>query len=287
MKNREITKLTDLAMNRGNEMDNNKRKCKNMKIGIWNITLLKGKEYELVQKMEEYELQVLGISKTEKTGKRKRNIEKYTMYYSGVGKEQRAKERAGIVISERDKQNQIKTNTQDVLEHWRQYYEEKYNSRNENQQDKILHAQEMMEENKHRMEEIDQEELEEAIGRVKTRKASGADRIDQKLIKSDNPMGTTAMTPWDAPNKRNEPEIDFHLDPEISEILENEPAEKTKPTEDKHGSLGSYTQKWTCGQNNLDYPLEMPPDCKLSACASSITSALDSKGNHRATSKTG
>lgn len=73
----------------------------NLKIGTWNLTSLRGKECELVQEMEEYKIQIMGISETKKCGKGKTKIaESCTMYYSGVDKDHRAKEGVGIVVTE-------------------------------------------------------------------------------------------------------------------------------------------------------------------------------------------
>lgn len=71
-----------------------------MRIGIWNITPLNDKEYELTQEMDNYRLQALGLSETKKSGTEKQKItQNHPLYYSGVPRSQRAKKGVEIVVA--------------------------------------------------------------------------------------------------------------------------------------------------------------------------------------------
>jgi hypothetical protein len=68
--------------------------------GCWNITSLTGKEAEVVEEMMKYRIPILGVSETKKKGYGTMLMHRnYTLRYSGVGKDSRAKEGVGILMS--------------------------------------------------------------------------------------------------------------------------------------------------------------------------------------------
>ena len=72
-----------------------------MRIGTWNIKTLNGKEVEMIEEMEKYRLEILGISEVKKKGNGMIHLEKgYVLRYVGVNIGKRAKEGVGIVLSE-------------------------------------------------------------------------------------------------------------------------------------------------------------------------------------------
>ena len=70
------------------------------RLGAWNVRSVKNKETELIQEMERYNLDVLGVSKTRERGNRMTTINGASCMYAGVT-EGRAKIGVGIVIAER------------------------------------------------------------------------------------------------------------------------------------------------------------------------------------------
>jgi exonuclease III len=73
-----------------------------MDIGTWNVTSLYGKEQELVQEIEKYRLDIVGLSSTHSKGSGTVNLEKgWTLYYSGVNVQERGKAGVGILTSPR------------------------------------------------------------------------------------------------------------------------------------------------------------------------------------------
>lgn len=60
------------------------RNGQDMNIGIWNITSFTGKEVEIVEEMEKYKLDILGISEVKKKGKGEVELTKgFVLRYSG------------------------------------------------------------------------------------------------------------------------------------------------------------------------------------------------------------
>ncbi|KAG8227539.1 hypothetical protein J437_LFUL008411 [Ladona fulva] len=71
-----------------------------MRIGTWNIETINGKEVELVEEMEKYRLEILGLSEVKKKGNVKIQLEKgYVPPYSGVSPGKRAKEGVGVILN--------------------------------------------------------------------------------------------------------------------------------------------------------------------------------------------
>lgn len=80
-----------------------------LRFGTWNIKTLNGKEEEIVDEMEKYRLNILGLSEVKRKGRGEKTLKKnYKLYYSGVT-EGRAKKGVGFIIKE-DLENRI--------EHW-------------------------------------------------------------------------------------------------------------------------------------------------------------------------
>ena len=72
-----------------------------MRIGTWNIKTLNGKEVEMIEEMEKYRLEILGISEVKKKGNGMIHLEKgYVLRYVGVNIGRRAKDGVGILLSE-------------------------------------------------------------------------------------------------------------------------------------------------------------------------------------------
>ena len=73
-----------------------------MDIGTWNVTSLAGKEKELVEEVEKYRLDIVGLSSTHSKGSGTVNLERgWTLYYSGVNVQERGKAGVGILTSPR------------------------------------------------------------------------------------------------------------------------------------------------------------------------------------------
>ena len=72
-----------------------------MSIGTWNITSIQGKEAEIVSEVKRFRLGILGVAETKKKGNGEMQlVEGYNLIYSGVSKEERAREGVGIIVSE-------------------------------------------------------------------------------------------------------------------------------------------------------------------------------------------
>jgi len=73
-----------------------------MDIGTWNVTSLSGKEQELVEEIEKYRLDIVGLSSTHSKGSGTVNLERgWTLYYSGVNVQERGRAGVGILTSPR------------------------------------------------------------------------------------------------------------------------------------------------------------------------------------------
>lgn len=71
-----------------------------MRFGTWNIKTIMGKEPEIVNEMRDRKLELLGLSEVRKKGSGTKIIEGgYTLRYSGVVIDRRAKEGVGVVTS--------------------------------------------------------------------------------------------------------------------------------------------------------------------------------------------
>lgn len=72
-----------------------------VRFGTWNIKTLVGKEVELIEEMKSHKLEVLGLSEVKKKGSGIMSLQEgYTLRFSGVGMDTRAKEGVAIVTSE-------------------------------------------------------------------------------------------------------------------------------------------------------------------------------------------
>ena len=71
-----------------------------MNIGTWNLRGINGKDLELIEEVDKYKIDILGITETKKKGQGVDTLGKYKIIYSGVDKQQRAKAGVGIVIKE-------------------------------------------------------------------------------------------------------------------------------------------------------------------------------------------
>ena len=64
-------------------------------VGTWNVTSLGGKEPELVQEVERYRLEIVGLTSTHSLGSGTQLLERgWTLHYSGVARGERR--RAGV-----------------------------------------------------------------------------------------------------------------------------------------------------------------------------------------------
>ena len=82
------------------------------------------------------------------------------------------------VRSVKDKNRQLQTNTDKILEMWSEYYKEKFKSTRE------WNARETQSEGKQELEDIDGTDIEMADQKMKNRKAAGIDGIFPDLIKA-------------------------------------------------------------------------------------------------------
>lgn len=68
-------------------------------IGTWNVRSIKGKEEEIVEEMEKYGIDILGITETKKKNKGRKCLNNgYHMLWSGVDIKQRAREGVGLIL---------------------------------------------------------------------------------------------------------------------------------------------------------------------------------------------
>lgn len=71
-----------------------------IRFGTWNITSLTGKELEIIQEIEKYKVQVLGLAEIKKKGSGLMNMDKgYVLRYSGSPRGNRTTEGVGIIMS--------------------------------------------------------------------------------------------------------------------------------------------------------------------------------------------
>ena len=67
-------------------------------MGIWNVTLLGGKEPELVQEVEQCRLERVGLTSTHSLGSGTQLLEKgWTIFYSGVVRSERRRAGVGLL----------------------------------------------------------------------------------------------------------------------------------------------------------------------------------------------
>ena len=72
-----------------------------LRFGTRNIKTINGKEIELIQQMKDQKIEILGLSKVKKKVNGIKKLQDgYTLRYSGVGMDRRAKEGVGIITSE-------------------------------------------------------------------------------------------------------------------------------------------------------------------------------------------
>lgn len=83
----------------------------------------------------------------------------------------------------RDKNNSIRTNLEEILETWREYYKNKYDKDEEERAIGTMGNQNEMEDNNNQTEEISIDEIEEGIRKIRIGKAGGADNIDPEMVK--------------------------------------------------------------------------------------------------------
>jgi len=71
-------------------------------LGTWNVTSLAGKEPELVQEVERYQLDIVGLTSTHNMGSGTKLLEKgWTLSFSGVAQGERRRAGVGILTSPR------------------------------------------------------------------------------------------------------------------------------------------------------------------------------------------
>lgn len=84
----------------------------------------------------------------------------------------------------KNKNNEVKTTTEEILETWCEYYENKFKGEEKITQEDDMREQEQKKDTTNReMGVITMEEMEEAIMKIKTEKACGSDSIDPEMIK--------------------------------------------------------------------------------------------------------
>ncbi|KAI2668786.1 Craniofacial development protein 2 [Labeo rohita] len=72
----------------------------NLAIGTWNVTSLGGKEPELVQEVERYRLEIVGLASTHISGSGTQLLERgWTLHYSGVACGERRRAGVGLLIA--------------------------------------------------------------------------------------------------------------------------------------------------------------------------------------------
>ena len=77
-------------------------KHRDLRVGNWNVTSLKGKEQQLVWEGEQYHLDIVGVSSTKCHGSDTVKLnEGYKLFYSGVDETMSAQVRVGIFVSPR------------------------------------------------------------------------------------------------------------------------------------------------------------------------------------------
>ncbi|KAI3377069.1 hypothetical protein L3Q82_000279 [Scortum barcoo] len=73
---------------------------KTLAIGTWNVTSLGGKEPELVQEVERYRLEIVGLTSTHSLGSGTQLLERgWTLHYSGVAQGERRAGWCGLAYS--------------------------------------------------------------------------------------------------------------------------------------------------------------------------------------------
>ncbi|KAI3358686.1 hypothetical protein L3Q82_015096 [Scortum barcoo] len=73
---------------------------KTLAIGTWNVTSLGGKEPELVQEVERYRLEIVGLTSTHSLGSGTQLLERgWTLHYSGVAQGERRQAGVGLLIA--------------------------------------------------------------------------------------------------------------------------------------------------------------------------------------------
>ncbi|KAI4461171.1 reverse transcriptase (rna-dependent dna polymerase) [Holotrichia oblita] len=111
-----------------------------------------------------------------------RNIAKRMKILEPSEKTERRQKKSPRAI--KNKNNEVKTTTQEILETWCEYYENKFKDKEKTIQEDDMREQEQIKETTSReMEEITMQEMEEAIMKIKTEKACGTDNIDPEMIK--------------------------------------------------------------------------------------------------------
>lgn len=68
-------------------------------LGTWNVTLLVEKEPELVQEMEQYQLDIDGLSSMHSTGCGTKLVDRTGLFFSGIAKSKRCQAGVGILTS--------------------------------------------------------------------------------------------------------------------------------------------------------------------------------------------
>ena len=69
-------------------------------MGTWNVTLLGGKEPKLVQEVERYRLEIVGLASMHSLGSGTQLLERgWTLFYSGVARGERRRAGVGLLIA--------------------------------------------------------------------------------------------------------------------------------------------------------------------------------------------
>lgn len=85
----------------GQSIGNRHGMDKDIRLGIWNIKTLSGKEIELVGEIKKYKIDIIGLSETKKKGNGiTRLANGFTMIYSGVNMRERAKGGVALAMKE-------------------------------------------------------------------------------------------------------------------------------------------------------------------------------------------